>query len=86
MSHISSRFASFVIGLMFCLVSCGVCFADFLADLARPHEGRSMRATSTAKIGADGKRDPNGVPDPNSNSDNSNVAPGRRKILLDAKG
>ncbi len=86
MSHTSSRFASFMIGSVFCLLSCGVCFADFLADLARPHEGRSMRATSTAKIGADGKRDPNGVPDPNSNSDNSNVAPGRRKILLDAKG
>jgi len=45
-----------------------------------------MRATSTAKIGVDGKRDPNGWPDPNSNSDNSNVAPGRRKILLDVKG
>ena len=45
-----------------------------------------MRATSTAKIGLDGKPDPNGRPDPNSNRDNSNVAPGQRKILLDAKG
>ncbi len=86
MSCVGSRFASFGIGLVFCLLGCGVCFGDFLADLARPHDGRSMRATSTAKIGADGKRDPNGVPDPNSNSDNSNVAPGRRKILLDAIG
>jgi hypothetical protein len=57
-----------------------------MADLARPHDGRSMRATSTAKMGADGKPDPNGQPNPNSNSDNSNVAPGRRKILLDVKG
>jgi hypothetical protein len=80
------QFASFVVGFVSCLLGCGVCFGDFLADLARPHDGRSMRATSTAKIGADGRRDPNGVPDPNSNSDNSNVAPGRRKILLDAKG
>jgi len=63
-----------------------VCFGDLLGDLAKPHEGWSMRATSTAKIGPDGKRDPNGVPDPNSNSDNSNVAPGQRKILMDVKG
>jgi hypothetical protein len=57
-----------------------------MADLAKPHDGRSMRATSTAKIGPDGKPDPNGRPDPNSNRDNSNVAPGQRKVLLDAKG
>jgi hypothetical protein len=63
-----------------------VCWGDLLGDLAKPHEGRSMRATSTRKIGADGKPDPNGVPDPNSNSDNSSVAPGQRKILLDVKG
>lgn len=86
MCQIKGWFTSFVIGSAVCLLSCGICFGDFLADLARPHEGRSMRATSTAKIGADGKRDPNGWPDPNSNSDNSSVAPGRRKILLDVKG
>jgi hypothetical protein len=45
-----------------------------------------MRATSTAKVGADGKRDPNGTPDPNSNWDNSNVAPGERQILMDVEG
>jgi len=75
-----------VISLIVCLPCCGVCFADFMADLAKPHDGRSMRATSTAKIGPDGKPDPNGRPDPNSNRDNSNVAPGQRKVLLDAKG
>ncbi len=80
------RFVSFVMGAALCLLYGGICRADLLADLARPHEGRSMRATSTAKIGADGKPDPNGRPDPNSNSDNSTVAPGRRKILLDVKG
>lgn len=51
-----------------------------MAALARPHDGRSMRATSTHKIGPDGK------PDPNSNRDNSSVPPGRKKILLDVKG
>jgi hypothetical protein len=57
-----------------------------MAELARPHDGRSMRTTSTAKIGPDGRRDPNGVPDPNSNWDNSNVAPGHKKILLNVEG
>ncbi len=76
----------FLVGSVVCLLSGGICLGDFLADLAKPHEGRSMRATSTAKIGRDGKPDPNGQPDPNSNRDNSNVAPGQRKILLDAKG
>ena len=75
-----------VIGL-FLFLACGqTCLGDFMADLARPHEGRSMRATSTRKIGADGKPDPNGVPDPNSNSDNSSVAPGQKKVLMDVQG
>ena len=86
MRRITDRFTLAVMGSLVCLLCCGVCFGDLMADLARPHDGRSMRATSTAKIGADGKPDPNGRPDPNSNNDNSNVAPGRRKILLDAKG
>lgn len=60
--------------------------AQSLADLAKPHEGRSRRASSTHRIGPDGKFDPNGVPDPNSNWDNKNVAPGETKVLLDAKG
>jgi len=75
---------SFLLGLV--LVGGSVCFGDLLADLAQPHDGRSMRATSTRKIGADGKPDPNGTPDPNSNSDNSSVAPGQRKILMNVKG
>lgn len=54
--------------------------ASSLADLARPQSGRSMRVTSTGKL-------PNSdEPDPNSNRDNSNVAPGQTKVLLDAKG
>jgi len=61
-------------------------FADFLADLARAHNGRSMRATSTHKIGPDGKYDPNGEPDPQSNRDNKSVPPGETKVLMDVKG
>jgi len=60
--------------------------ADFLGDLARPHEGRSMRASSTHRIGPDGKYDPNGEPDPNSNWDNKNVPPGKTKVLMDVEG
>jgi hypothetical protein len=77
---------SLVIVPALCLLCGGPCLADFMAELARPHEGRSMRATSTARMGPDGKYDPNGEPDPNSNRDNSNVAPGQRKILMDVKG
>ncbi len=61
-------------------------FADFLADLARAHNGRSMRATSTHKIGPDGKYDPNGEPDPQSNRDNKSVPPGQTRVLMDVKG
>jgi hypothetical protein len=60
--------------------------ADFLSDLAKPHEGRSRRATSTHKINAQGEFDPNGQPDANSNWDNKNVEPGKTKVLMDVKG
>jgi hypothetical protein len=60
--------------------------AQGLAELARPQEGRSMRATSAHRIGADGKYDPNGEFDPNSNWDNKNVAPGDTKVLMEAEG
>jgi hypothetical protein len=79
------RLSSITAGLSICFLCSSIAAADFMAELAKPHDGRSMRATSTAKIGPDGKRDPNGVPDPNSNWDNSNVAPGHKKILLDVK-
>ena len=60
--------------------------AGIMEDLAKPHEGRSMRASSAHRIGPDGKYDPNGEPDPNSNWDNKNVEPGATKVLLDAQG
>lgn len=62
------------------------CIAQDLADLATPHDGRSMRATSSHRIGPDGEYDPNGELDPNSNWDNKNVAPGDTKVLMDEAG
>jgi hypothetical protein len=70
----------------FIVLSLGTVWADSLADLARPQSGRSMRATSAHKLGPDGKFDPNGESDSNSNWDNKNVNPGDTKVLMDVKG
>ena len=51
-----------------------------LADLARPHQGRSQRASSAHRL------EPGGEYDPDSNWDNKNVPPGETKVLLDAEG
>lgn len=74
----------FIVMLLTCFSQ--TLFANFLAELAKPHSGRSMRETSTHKIGADGKYDPNGEPDPQSNRDNKSVPPGETKVLMDVKG
>ncbi len=52
--------------------------ADDLDNLARPQAGRSMRSTSTART-ADGAY-------AHGNADNSRVAPGVTKVVLDAEG
>src|SRR5258706_4090626 len=61
-----------------------------MGSLAKPQEGRSMRATSTFRQGKDGKYDRNAPPkhdlEERSNSDNFRVAPGATHVLLDAKG
>ena len=61
-----------------------------LEDLATPHSGRSMRATSTFREGAHGQYDPKAEPegddDERSNRDNFRVAPGATHVLLDAAG
>ena len=57
-----------------------------LADLARPIDGRSMRATSAHRSGPDGAYDPGAPFDPDSNWDNQNLAPGDARVLLDAEG
>jgi hypothetical protein len=72
-----------------------LCTAALLEDLAKPQEGRSMRATSTARVGEvrrgpskklDPKAEPRGDLTEASNSDNFNVAPGATHVLLDADG
>jgi hypothetical protein len=79
--------------LAICLVSLALPSAQaagFLEDLARPHEGRSMRATSTFREGKDGnydpKADPKGDLEEKSNRDNFRVPPGATHVLLDARG
>jgi hypothetical protein len=79
-----ARLASVAIGLL--LTAGQFAAAGDLEDLARPHDGRSMRATSSHRIGPDGKYDPHGELDPNSNRDNQSVPPGETKILMDEKG
>ncbi len=78
------------LGLALVLTGLSVRAGGFLEDLAKPHEGRSMRATSTFREGKDGKYDPNADPkgdsEEKSNSDNFRVAPGQTHVLLDAKG
>ncbi len=73
----------------------GSCAAGVLEDLAKPQEGRSMRATSTMRVGevrrgGEEKLNPNAEPrgdlDEASNWDNFRVGPGQTHVLLDAKG
>ncbi len=73
-----------------------------LAGLAAPHEGRSMRATSTMRVGEirrgpegdrnagerryDPTAEPRGDSNVKSNWDNFNVPPGATHVLMDAEG
>jgi hypothetical protein len=75
---------------------------SFLDELARPQEGRSMRATSTMRVGEirrgpngdrnagerryDPKAEPRGDLDEQSNWDNFNIPPGQTHVLLDEQG
>jgi hypothetical protein len=70
--------------------------AGILDDLAKPHDGRSMRATSTMRVGEvrrgggerriDPKAEPRGDLDEQSNYDNFRVPPGETHVLLDETG
>lgn len=69
---------------------------DLLSDLAKPHDGRSMRNTSTMRVGEvrrgsgekrlDSKAEPRGDLDENSNYDNFTVPPGETHVLMDENG
>jgi hypothetical protein len=69
--------------------------AGILDDLARPQEGRSMRATSTMRVGEvrrsgeqklNPRAEPRGDLDEASNWDNFRVTPGETHVLLDERG
>ncbi|MCW3053701.1 MAG: hypothetical protein JWN14_2871, partial [Chthonomonadales bacterium] len=69
------------------------CRADgdgLLGTLAKPIDGRSMRASSTFREGPDGKYDskafPKGDQEEKSNFDNFRVDPGKTHVLMDVKG
>jgi hypothetical protein len=61
-----------------------------MSALARPIDGRSMRATSTFREGADGNYDRNARPksdlEEKSNRDNFRVPPGETHVLMDVEG
>lgn len=61
-----------------------------MSSLATPQNGRSMRATSTFREGADGLYDPTAPPksdlEEKSNRDNFRVAPGATHVLMDVQG
>jgi D-arabinan exo alpha-(1,3)/(1,5)-arabinofuranosidase (non-reducing end) len=69
--------------------------AGLLDDLAKPQEGRSMRSTSTMRVGEvrragevklNPKAEPRGDLDEASNWDNFRVPPGQTHVLLDEQG
>ncbi len=69
--------------------------AGVMDDLARPQDGRSMRATSTMRVGEvrrggeqklNPTADPRGDLDEQSNWDNFHVAPGATHVLMDEQG
>jgi len=80
---------------VFLLAATTLWSAGVLDDLARPQEGRSMRASSTARVG-ENRRGTNRVFLPHaegrgdlteaSNGDNFRVPPGETHVLLDEKG
>ena len=61
-----------------------------MSSLAAPQSGRSMRATSTFREGADGNYDPSAPPksdlEEKSNRDNFRVQPGQTHVLMDVEG
>jgi hypothetical protein len=73
------------------LASVVVAYADDpMEGVAKPKDGRSMRATSTNRVGKDGKYDPKADPTGDlrelSNYDNFQVGPGKTHVVMDVKG
>ncbi len=87
-----SRLLIPVLALLLVLFGAGPLFAQtLLQNLTKPIDGRSMRATSAFRRGADGKYDSKAAPygkhgDEDSNTDCFWVKPGQKWVALDAKG
>ena len=94
MSRPIGIFAVLAVLTMFCGAAPS-CADDALEGLAKPQEGRSMRATSTMRIGEvrrggamklNPKADPKGDLDEASNWDNFTIPPGGTHVMLDEQG
>ncbi len=90
-----SSSAALAVALLSAGLSLNSLAGTLLEDLAKPHEGRSMRATSTMRVGEvrrggerrlNPKADPRGDLDEQSNWDNYRVPPGETHVLLDEAG
>lgn len=85
-----SRISVAIAAAALALAAAGAHADDPLAGLARPQQGRSMRATSSFRLGADGKYDPKADPlgdtTERSNYDNFRVEPGKTHVCMDVKG
>ncbi len=72
------------------VVATNLTLGQGLESLTKPQSGRSMRETSTRRVGPDGKYNrafpPKGDLEEGSNYDNFRVAPGETHVLMDAKG
>jgi len=79
-----------MVGLLIAIGADQVLAQALLQELGKPIEGRSMRASSTFRKGADGKYDPKADPlgdnTEDSNGDCLWVPAGRTQVVLDAKG
>ena len=97
---VSSRFfcplVALAVEVVLTLAGVTCCAGGLLDELAKPQDGRSMRATSTMRVGEvrrggaerkiNPKADPRGDLDEASNWDNFNVAPGATHVLMDEPG
>jgi hypothetical protein len=91
--HVRNPFTTLrclIAGLLIFLLP-GALFAQALLDgLAKPQEGRSMRASSAFRKGANGEYDPKADPlmddTVKSNWDRQTVEPGQTFVVLDAQG
>jgi hypothetical protein len=77
MHHPSQRCAALILFLW--ILAVGAAQAQSLEALAAPHEGRSMRVSSSHRL-------PDGNYDPDSNWDNGNIKPGETRVLVDLEG